>query len=144
MKIRTYGIPGIVLVFIIIYFGIAAASAVSLTAEPEGIKYIDAHNHLMGRFGPPTRQVLDYEGAAQVALGAMDKYGIKKILVMPPPFAPDNKNQYECDDFIGIIKKYPDRFSFLGGGGTLNAMIQEAVREGKTRMENPKRLFKLD
>ena len=133
MKInKTYGIPGILLVFIIIYFGIAVASAINLTAESGGTKYIDAHNHLMGRFGPPGRQVLDYEGAAQVALGAMDKYGIKKMLIMPPPFAPDNKNQYECDDFLEIVKKYPDRFVFFGGGGTLNVMIQEAVREGKT------------
>jgi predicted TIM-barrel fold metal-dependent hydrolase len=141
MKIKTYGIPGMVLVFIIIYFGLAAASAVSLRAESEGIKYIDAHNHLMGRFGPPGRQVLDYEGAARVALSAMDKYGIKKMLIMPPPFQPDNKNLYECDDFLKIVKKYPDRFAFLGGGGTLNVKIQEAVRAGNTG-DQLKRKFK--
>jgi len=134
MKIKTYGygIPGKVLVFVIVCFGIVIASVISLGAEPERTKYIDAHNHLMGRFGPPVRQVLDYEGAAQVTLAAMDKYGIKKMLIMPPPFQPDNRNLYECDDFFEIVKKYPDRFAFLGGGGTLNVLIQEAVREGKT------------
>jgi predicted TIM-barrel fold metal-dependent hydrolase len=132
MKIKIYGIPAILVFFVIVCFGFIIANVVSLTAEPEETKYIDAHNHLMGRFGPPGRQILDYEGAAQVALAAMDRYNIKKMLVMPPPFQPDNRNLYECDDFLDIVKKYPDRFAFLGGGGTLNVMIQEAVREGKT------------
>ena len=115
MRVRTYCMPGIGLLFIIL-FTIAAVSVFSLTAESKDIKYIDAHNHLAGRFGPPSRQILDYEGAAQVALGEMNKFGIKKMLIMPPPFPPGHKYQYECDDFLEIAKKYPDRFAFLGGG----------------------------
>ena len=65
MKIKWYGIPGMVLVLIIRFFGFIVASAVSLTAESKQTKYIETHNHLMGRFGPPGRQILDYEGAAQ-------------------------------------------------------------------------------
>jgi hypothetical protein len=141
MRTKTIGILGIKLFFIFL-FGYAVVSGPNVKAESivaaeekiasGGITYIDAHNHLAGRFGPPSRQVLDYEGAARNALRAMDRFGIKKMLIMPPPFPPDHKHRYECDDFIHIVKKYPDRFAFLGGGGTLNVMIQEAAREGKT------------
>lgn len=109
-------------------------------AAEKGITYIDAHNHLAGRFGPPLRQVLDYEGAARAALREMDRFGIKKMVIMPPPFQPGHKMLYECDDFIEVVKKYPDRFVFLGGGGTLNVLIQEAVLNGKS--DEKKRKFK--
>jgi hypothetical protein len=62
----------------------------------------------------------------------MNRLGIKKMFVMPPPFSPNQTNRYTFEDLIGVVKKYPDRFAFLGGGGTLNVMIQEAVREGAT------------
>ncbi len=99
----------------------------------ESIWSIDAHNHLVGRF--PSRsgiEEMDYEGAARVALDTMNRLGIKKMFIMLPPFSLSNANRYTFEDLIGVVKKYPDRFAFLGGGGTLNVMIQEAVREGST------------
>jgi hypothetical protein len=104
-----------------------------------GTPFIDVHNHLIGRYvSRPGIHETDYEGAARVALDEMNRLGIKKMLVMPPPFPPDHPNRYTFEDLIGIVKKYPDRFAFLGGGGTLNVMIQQAVREGTTseRLKN--------
>jgi hypothetical protein len=97
------------------------------------ISYVDAHNHLMGKSGPGSAiHGPDYEGAARVALATMDKLGIKKMLIMPPPFPLNHPHEYDVNDFIGIVRTYPERFSCLGGGGTLNVMIQEAVKEGNT------------
>jgi predicted TIM-barrel fold metal-dependent hydrolase len=121
--------------------GISAPTCIAESVPAGKIQYIDAHNHLAGRFGPPSRQVLDYEGAAQVALRAMNKFGIGKMLIMPPPFPHHHKNQYDYDDFIDVARKYPDRFAFLGGGGTLNVMLQQALSEGKTSADL-KRKFK--
>jgi len=96
------------------------------------IPFIDTHNHLFGRYvSHPGIQETDYEGAGRVALDVMNRFGIKKMLIMPPPFPPDHPNRYTFEDLISIVKKYPDRFAFLGGGGTLNVMIQQAVREGR-------------
>jgi len=153
--------PGVVFIFIILVT-IAAVSVFSFTAESNNIKYIDTHNHLAGRFGPPSRQVLDYEGAAQVALGEMNKFGIKKMLIMPPPFPSGHKHQYECDDFLEIAKKYPDRF-IIGSDqfylspkrrGRIGPPSAEPTNSffsllppelaGKVGLDNPRRLFKLD
>ena len=139
MKIKRYCLCMASIVFLfIIFFAVSTADTFSLTAESKDIKYIDAHNHLTGRFGPQSRQVLDFEGAAQAALRTMNRFGIEKMLIMPPPFPPGHEHQYECDDFIEIAQKYPERFAFLGGGGTLNPMIQEAVRKGKTDYQKQK------
>lgn len=98
----------------------------------QGTTYIDTHNHLHGRFGPSRLQASDYDGAAQVATSTMEKFGIRMMLIMPPPFPPDHPNTYDIDDLADTSKRYPGRFAFLGGGGTLNVMIQEAVRDGHT------------
>lgn len=96
--------------------------------------FIDTHNHLAGRFGRRLGgEEVDYEGAAKVAMAAMKQFGIKKLFVMPPPFSPEHPNQYTFEDLIGVVKKFPDQFAFLGGGGTLNVMIQQAVRDGTLR-----------
>jgi hypothetical protein len=75
---------------------------------------------------------MDYEGAARVALDSMNRLGIKKMFIMPPPFSLNHPNRYTFEDLIGAVKKYPDRFAFLGGGGTLNVLIQQAVHDGTT------------
>lgn len=97
-----------------------------------GVPYIiDTHNHLFAQFPTgPGQLSTDYEGAAQVALETMDKLGIKKLFIMPPPFAPNHPHAYDVDDLIAIVKRRPDRFALLGGGGSLNPMIHQAARTG--------------
>jgi len=102
--------------------------------EPHGkigdLRFIDVHNHLLVHYGPPSSAQVDCEGAAQVALAAMDRVGIARMFIMPPPFTPEHPNLYTYEELLGAVKNYPDRFSFLGGGGTLNVLIQQAVRGG--------------
>jgi len=126
------------LIFGLVFFMILNLTKPFLLAEEKGlglkIGYIDAHNHLHGHIRSPSGVVVDYEGAARVALSTMDKLGIKKMIVMPPPFPLNHPHTYEIDnfDFIRTLRKYSNRLVFLGGGGTLNVIIQRAVHEGKT------------
>lgn len=131
MKIKTFCIL-LVLPLMILSVCTSTSTLNAGKNRPPGSdsSYIDAHNHLHGRFrshGGSTE--LDYEGAARIALAAMEQYGIMKMIIMPPPFPPDHPHRYDFDDFIGVVKKYPDRFVFLGGGGTLNAMIQQTAHD---------------
>jgi len=96
---------------------------------------IDVHNHLMGQYGSPSGVQDDYEGAAQVALATMEKLGITKMFIMPPPFTPAQSSRYTYEDLIGVVKRHSNRLAFLGGGGTLNVMIQQAVRDGRVSLE---------
>ena len=86
------------------------------------LKWIDVHVHFVG--GKSGRQ--DYEGAARTALGVMDESGIRKMVVMPPPQDYSNAPNYDYDSFLEAVKRHPTRFAFLGGGGSLNVMLQAA------------------
>ena len=65
---------------------------------------------------------------------------IKKMIIMPPPFSPKHHGIYDLEHLADIVKKYPDRFAFLGGGETLNVIIQEAVHDGRISSQQ-RRLF---
>jgi hypothetical protein len=47
------------------------------------------------------------------------------------PQAAGQNLQLYFEDLLPIVQKYPDRFAALGGGGSLNVMIQQAVKEGR-------------
>ncbi|MCP4695178.1 MAG: amidohydrolase family protein [Desulfobacterales bacterium] len=97
-----------------------------------GAGYMDVHGHLAGKImGGPLRGRSDFEGAARVALDMMDKLGIETLVVMPPPFQPNHPGVYDVEDLMSVVGRHPGRFAVLGGGGSLNVMIQEAVREGR-------------
>ncbi len=98
----------------------------------QGPPFYDTHAHLFAMVGPGSggpRQ--DFDGAARVALGFMDRLNILETFIMPPPFTFHQSHSYDYPAFLDVIKKYRTRFKFLGGGGTLNVMIQEAVHQGR-------------
>ncbi|MBI2193893.1 MAG: amidohydrolase family protein [Planctomycetes bacterium] len=92
-----------------------------------GLSWVDTHCHLDGRM----KKIVDYEGAAQAAVEAMDQVGIRKCLVMPPPMPPNFPNLYDCDLFAKALEKFPGRFAFLGGGGSLNSLIHSTPHPAK-------------
>jgi predicted TIM-barrel fold metal-dependent hydrolase len=118
-------------------FLIAVLACTVVAAQGPGLRagapsIIDTHNHLFGRFpAGPGPVVVDYDGAAQVALETMDKLGIKTLIVMPPPFAPSHPHPYDAEDLLDVVRSRPDRFAFLAGGGSLNPMLHQAARDGK-------------
>lgn len=80
---------------------------------------IDTHAHLYWE----ARSRGSADPAAKTALEIMDRLGIQKTLIMPPPFPPDNPEKYDYRELIQATKKYPGRFAVFGGGGSLNPMI---------------------
>jgi hypothetical protein len=52
----------------------------------------------------------------------MDDVGIDKVVIMPPPRPFES---YDIEELQAVYKRYPDRVAMLGGGGTLNPMLQE-------------------
>jgi len=86
--------------------------------------FIDVHNHLyIGRRG----DLSEYLSAASNALTKMEQLGITKMILMPPPRSKDNRGTFVMDDLLPVIKKYPGSFYLLGGGGSLNLIIQGAT-----------------
>jgi len=110
----------------------AAGSSNPGPAAKSKPRCIDTHNHLFGMMPRGRKVVKDFDGAAKVAIEAMDKLGIEKMLILPPPFEGDHPGRYDAKELAAIVKKYPKRLAFLAGGGSLNPMIQQALKEGKT------------
>lgn len=85
---------------------------------------IDVHVHLGGKAS------VYFEQAATAAMVQMNRLGIRCLIIMPPPFCPGHPALYSYRDLMSVAQKQPSCFSFLGGGGTLNVIIQQAVQSG--------------
>ena len=125
-----------VFVWSIVFFvalSITVVSPVSAGKEkrkqrPLDVPMLDAHNHILPYTG---RNETDFMGGARAALKIMKEYGIKQVILMPHPFISSQRDSYTYKPLKKVAKKYPDRFMFLGGGGTLNIMLHDAVANGK-------------
>lgn len=99
-------------------------------SDPNRISYLDNHAHLAVHYPVAGSLHTDFEGAVAVALSTMNSLSVEKSLLMPPPQVPEMR-LYDYEELAQVAKKIPERFAFLGGGGSLNPMIQESVRSGK-------------
>lgn len=85
----------------------------------EGERILDVHAHFIGRGTP------DFTSAADAAVRVMDQLGIAKTVIMPPPQPPKHANLYDFEALLPALGGHRGRFAFLGGGGTLNPLIQQ-------------------
>ena len=83
--------------------------------------YIDNHAHPDGE---------DLPGSVEAAVQAMPKENAVQIVFMPPPFLGDARGKFDAEEILGAAKKYSGRTLAYGGGGSLNAMIQDAMASG--------------
>jgi predicted TIM-barrel fold metal-dependent hydrolase len=90
-------------------------------AAPALSPFVDVHVHLDPR--NPGRAI---EAASQ----AMARENAAKIFFMPPPFTTDDPTRYEADTVMSAREAHANKLAFLGGGGTLNAMIHDSVQSG--------------
>ncbi len=94
------------------------------------LMYVDTHNHIVGQVSGGANRTFDYANPARTALEAMDAAGVRVNLVMPMPQTVEQKNRLYLDDILPVVEQYSGRFAVLGGGGSLNVMIQEAITAG--------------
>jgi hypothetical protein len=72
----------------------------------------------------------DVARSIESALQALSSENAAKIIFMPPPFGIDERVRYDADVLLPAIKDHRDKLAVVGGGGTLNPMIQESVHTG--------------
>ena len=100
----------------------ARAAAQGTAPEPAKAKapYIDGHVHLDDR-GP---------AGVQSMLATISREGVKKVFVLVPPYTADDPENYDTEPLLAIAKQHPDKMAVVGGGGTLNAMLQQSMTSG--------------
>lgn len=106
-----------------------------LGASADGDR-IDTHVHLAFLAGK-NREAFgkeEYAAAAKDLIALMDKHGVTKVVVLPPPSSKRTARAGGGDyaDFVDAIAKYPDRLFFVAGGGLLNPMIHETPADRVT------------
>jgi hypothetical protein len=99
--------------------GASSAGVPQNNKNKNGLTWIDVHFHIVA-----DRDDLEgFDKGADAAIDVMDMAGIEKALVMPPPRP---RRNYDIESFSHIAKKHASRIYVMGGGGTLNPMIQAA------------------
>ncbi len=96
--------------------------------SPQNADYIDVHMHLAADRGgawekTPGSPRMDYNPAALALISEMDKLGIEKSVVMPPPQTKDQKARIHYKGFLDAVNARRDRLAFAAGGDILNPMI---------------------
>lgn len=94
--------------------GVACISS----AHADSLKFIDTQ----AQFDPADS---DFSGTLEIMLQEMNRVGISKTLIVPPPFPSKHSRSYDAEAIARIIGDKKDRFGFLAGGGTLNVTILE-------------------
>ena len=127
---------------IILLVAISIAQGVSSEMGSASEEFVDVHMHLNGRSipdrsgspqrgrgnprRPPQRSTptMDYEAAADHLVEMMDRAGVAKAIVMPPPQELNKTGAYTYHVLLGAIRKHPGRLYLAGGGGELFPLIQ--------------------
>ena len=92
--------------------------------------FIDVHVHIIGGKGFNE----DIDGAIDVTINHMNKLGIGKAIILPPPQV-TTQNWYDYPAYLESLANYPGRLFFLGGGGQLNSFLHKYKNVGAVTPE---------
>ncbi len=92
-------------------------------AEP--LRFIDTQ----AQFDPVD---VNYSATTHTMLQEMDRVGISRMLIVPPPFPPRTARAYDAEEIVNAIGDKTDRFAFLAGGGSLNMSLLETPADKVT------------
>lgn len=107
-----------------IYTAALVLWAVCAQAQPGPL--IDTHSHFQ------TVPYKELEASRAAAVTNMDRVGIARSLLMPPPFATRTPQWfYDIEDLKFVLQASPGRFALLGGS-TLNIMIHSTAPDAVT------------
>jgi predicted TIM-barrel fold metal-dependent hydrolase len=98
-------------------------------ASAAALPFTDVHAHWENS---------DPQGSVEAAVRAMKRENATRIIFMPPPLASEN-GSFDAESILPWVKEHPDKVAVLGGGGTLNVMIQQSVHSGDTGPEVQRR-----
>ncbi|OGF68015.1 MAG: hypothetical protein A2Y62_20460 [Candidatus Fischerbacteria bacterium RBG_13_37_8] len=112
-------------------------------------EYVDVHIHLdpmalqkegfsfTKRSNNPRKsneEKIDYKDLGKNIISIMDKMGVERAMLMPPPQVPSQQGiKYTYATCLSVIKYYPDRLLLGGGGDNLNPLIYQYGREEITQ-----------
>lgn len=85
--------------------------------------YVDAHAHYDDR---------DVAASVRAALAALPQQNATAIFLLTPPDTFDHPGHFDADAMLAAAKPHRGKLVVVGGGGTLNAVIQRTPPNGVT------------
>ena len=108
----------------------AGKSSAGTESVPALTPYVEEHTHFDDK---------DPEGTVRSALAALGRQNAAMIFLQMPPDTFDHPGHYDAEVILPAAKKYPGKLAVLGGGGSLNAMIMQAMATGDSGPEVQKK-----
>src|SRR5579859_2831686 len=96
-------------------------SAALLAAAPAQTQFIDGHTHFDAK---------DVRSSVLGALAGLERENAAMLFVLPPPDTYEDPDRYDAEALLGAARENRAKVRVMGGGGTLNAMIQKAAVSG--------------
>src|SRR3954470_18815553 len=97
--------------------GAVGATFVGSDVLGDDLRWYDVHMHVVGG------RERQFGQTVEAAIAAMDEFGVAKAVVFPPPTP--RVGLFDYADYAPELRRYPDRFGFLAGGGILNPMLHQ-------------------
>src|SRR4051812_4895036 len=95
---------------------LALAGSTRGDAARASVPYVDGHTHFDEH---------DLAGSIRAALAALGRQNGAAIFFQAPPDTFEHPGHSDSDAMLSAAKEHPGKLAVLGGGGTLNAMIQD-------------------
>jgi predicted TIM-barrel fold metal-dependent hydrolase len=89
-------------------------------------QYVDTHTHFDAK---------DPQGSVRAALQGLAAQNAAALFFLPPPDTFDDPQRVDIEAILPEARKHPGKLFVLGGGGTLNAMIQRSATTGEAGPE---------
>jgi predicted TIM-barrel fold metal-dependent hydrolase len=99
-----------------------ATASLLLLAAAAAQPFVDGHTHFDGK---------SPEASVAAALAALPEENASAVLLLPPPDTFANPDRFDAEAILPFAKQHPGKLAVLGGGGTLNPMIQRAASTGE-------------
>ncbi len=102
----------------------------AMAAPCDAVDAVDTHLHLDQATPDGRFSTADFERAGAGLLAEMNRLGVRWAVLLPVPQPAGRSFYYDFEELLPVVRRHPERFVFLGGGGSLNRLIQEAVAAG--------------
>ena len=108
----------------------ALKTAAGAEPVPAATPFVEEHAHFDEK---------DPAGSVRAAVAALGRQNAAMILFQISPDTFDHPGRYDSEIILAEVKKHPGKLALTGGGGSLNAMIMQAVSTGDAGPEAQKK-----
>jgi predicted TIM-barrel fold metal-dependent hydrolase len=125
LSLPAIGIAGLILAghvsFARPFSSQAAKNPSAMEPVPALTPFVEEHAHFDEK---------DPAGSVRSAMAALGRENAAMIIFQISPDTFDHPGRYDSEIILAEVKKHPGKLAITGGGGSLNAMIMQAVATG--------------